>query len=554
MSLVDIPIIPHEPTDDINKKPYNITAVFVVQFDIQKGNIIEWQYPPDVNLQGIEYQAVCSGLHKIESDTVYFSRKDCYGICVFQNMPIESGRGALMKGIGVLVQPTSDTSLCGEVWRYAPYLRNELRTHMVLSEEIEETRYTHLINLYTEHKHHEGEYTGPYGFNMSADLTDPNNSVLYNMKHHILRINDPHHDFGTDVFEKFIHIMGPDIFTVWKHAIIRKRIMLLNAPPMEMMSKYVYMIHMLSKVPQEFQTRLPKKKSVLIPKYTVGVNDIPELENNDHSYVACTPDSIFQMKVGLYDLMIVFPQQNKRLQIKTKNLPSKHNTVDFMRFRILWNMIDSNPMSWRKYVLEEPNDIVSVSSASIVGAYYWLYDQKDSSGAMDNWSTWPQLFGGLSGNRSNSSTMFMNRRLAAGLEESAGLLAEAEEQDATEINNSEIFEVVTNRASQDLHNLSVETIQLKAARENKYMNFFHSLSYYVLDTLRTVLSINEEEGTNVIQIYPEDMVKLGLDPFGDIDFVKELAFIYFKKHVQVTCCSLSSLCCCRKRPAVIRLQ
>jgi hypothetical protein len=62
----------------------NVLAVFVVQFDVTKGNIVEWQYPEgnisvslfylklkdilDYDLEGIEYQAICSGLHRIESD------------------------------------------------------------------------------------------------------------------------------------------------------------------------------------------------------------------------------------------------------------------------------------------------------------------------------------------------------------------------------------------------------------------------------------------------------------------------------------------------------
>ncbi|KAL9543543.1 hypothetical protein MBANPS3_008067 [Mucor bainieri] len=46
----------------------NIVAVFVVQFDVHKGNVIEWQHPPEFDLKGVEYQAICSGLHRIEHD------------------------------------------------------------------------------------------------------------------------------------------------------------------------------------------------------------------------------------------------------------------------------------------------------------------------------------------------------------------------------------------------------------------------------------------------------------------------------------------------------
>lgn len=80
------------------------------------------------------------------------------------------------------------------------------------------------------------------------------------------------------------------------------------------------------------------------------------------------------------------------------------------------------------------------------------------------------------------------------------------------------------------------------------------MTYYLLSTLQTILSINEEEGCNILSLYPKDLVQLGLDPQTDVDFVTELAQLYFKKRVQVhgihnlqACLSSSSAaaaCCC----------
>ena len=63
--------------------------------------------------------------------------------------------------------------------------------------------------------------------------------------------------------------------------------------------------------------------------------------------------------------------------------------------------------------------------------------------------------------------------------------------------------------------------------------FFHTLTHYLLYTLQTILSINEEEGCPVIHLYPKDIVQLGLDPRADVDFITEIAFIYFRKRIQV---------------------
>lgn len=45
----------------------------------------------------------------------------------------------------------------------------------------------------------------------------------------------------------------------------------------------VYNIHLLGKIPAQFHNG----KNDMIPKFTVGVNDIPELEKRNQSYVAC---------------------------------------------------------------------------------------------------------------------------------------------------------------------------------------------------------------------------------------------------------------------------
>jgi hypothetical protein len=42
-------------------------------------------------------------------------------------MPTETERGAYMKAIGVVVQPTDSTGVCGEVWSHQCFLEKELR-------------------------------------------------------------------------------------------------------------------------------------------------------------------------------------------------------------------------------------------------------------------------------------------------------------------------------------------------------------------------------------------------------------------------------------------
>ncbi|CAO3588330.1 unnamed protein product [Absidia cylindrospora] len=70
--------------------PNNITAIFKVRFHVHRGNELVWQYPPDIDLQGVEYQMICSGLHLVEKDIIYFSRWNGVGVGVFENCKIDT--------------------------------------------------------------------------------------------------------------------------------------------------------------------------------------------------------------------------------------------------------------------------------------------------------------------------------------------------------------------------------------------------------------------------------------------------------------------------------
>jgi hypothetical protein len=42
-------------------------------------------------------------------------------------MPTDIERGAYMKAIGIIVQPTKNTGVCGQVWTHQDFLKQELR-------------------------------------------------------------------------------------------------------------------------------------------------------------------------------------------------------------------------------------------------------------------------------------------------------------------------------------------------------------------------------------------------------------------------------------------
>lgn len=54
----------------VNEDEENLVGIFVVSFDIRQGNLIEWQIPNELNLDNVEFKAIASGLHLMQSDVV----------------------------------------------------------------------------------------------------------------------------------------------------------------------------------------------------------------------------------------------------------------------------------------------------------------------------------------------------------------------------------------------------------------------------------------------------------------------------------------------------
>ncbi|OZJ03121.1 hypothetical protein BZG36_03868 [Bifiguratus adelaidae] len=107
----------------------NVVAVFVARFDTTKGNIIAWQFPADIALEGVEFKAICSGLHNVNSDMIYFNHDAYYGVAAYLNTPTRSSesRGSHMLSCGILVKPTEESGRCGAIWRHTNFLATVVR-------------------------------------------------------------------------------------------------------------------------------------------------------------------------------------------------------------------------------------------------------------------------------------------------------------------------------------------------------------------------------------------------------------------------------------------
>ncbi|OBZ89920.1 Protein LCHN [Choanephora cucurbitarum] len=474
----------------------NLVAIFIVHFDVIRGNVIEWQYPQEVDLEGIEFQAVCSGLHRIESDVIVFSRQpQLIGLSVFENRPSEQERGAQMRAIGVLVKPFDTYDMI--VSEHIPFLKRALDQCMD-----DQLNKDDLIRYFTNYVPIPKPTRQP---NVTFSI---DKSVHHNLREmisgHSTMSADIVSSYGMDVFTDFLSQFGPNLFVLWKAALLKKRILLIHAPPMELACKYVRLIHLLSQVPVAFEN---KRIRSMKPMFTVGVNDIPLLgKQKDQGYVACTPDAIFEVKTDLYDLLITLPSsQGHRDRMLNDHPPiihsAQHNQADRIRYQILCQQPLGQTLQEARWI----NQLASYWT----GVCYFLYDYQPSTSSANR--DWQQLFAGRQSNRS----------------EEEGLLSfrEDEEQDATEINSaSQVFEAVATTASNELH-------------QHEVMNYWtlrslHGLTECLLTKLKSIIE-TRQEGETTIHLYPKDMVQLGLDPQLDIDFLTELSLLYFNQPVYI---------------------
>ena len=101
----------------------DILCAFICQFHVKRGNLVEWSYPREFNLEnsGIEFKCIPSGAHLIQNDCIYFKYKEYYGISLFRNVslaPSMNGaaaegdavdeRGSRMKAVGFICRGTEN--------------------------------------------------------------------------------------------------------------------------------------------------------------------------------------------------------------------------------------------------------------------------------------------------------------------------------------------------------------------------------------------------------------------------------------------------------------
>ncbi|KAK6539977.1 hypothetical protein TWF694_008811 [Orbilia ellipsospora] len=321
-----------------------IAALFVIRFDIKAGYLIEWKKAASgVNVDGVEFKSLPSGLHKLTEDLVYFVHQPFAGVAAFINVPAdEASRNSTMLSVGVLV-PLSYGRL-GRSWRHAQNLKDlaatlvrDLKDHTPLENYYD--LYHASDELMEQHINNKNTAFSP-SITRSVSFQQAKTQPRMHLRHRSIsdattllipgQSLSPHHPALS--LPDFILTFGPLIFPLHRAALMRKRILLVAEAPVEKACNFVYDISVLSNIPFAVTDLITPDLPRLKPLFSVGVHDIPTLEveaaqiknrasglpyttNGSDlntpgelgSWVAATTDSILAMKKDLYDILVKLP-------------------------------------------------------------------------------------------------------------------------------------------------------------------------------------------------------------------------------------------------------
>jgi hypothetical protein len=264
-----------------------------------------------VDLDGVEFKSLPSGLHAVKEDLIYFVHGKYAGISVFvQGEADAKQRNATFVAVGVLV-PLSQGQL-GRGWVHAEELR------VLVKEVIKDTADTrHLELFWKKHRADETAVTA------SSSVAIPASPTSDNKKRKRTSSVSTFASLNTDALWPADHpalsipllldSFGPLIFPLHRAALLRKRILFLGSTPVQKNCNAVYNASVLSNVPQSLHETLPPSAKPIFqcrPLFSVGIQEMPILCSNSGEkagWIACTTDDILSEKKDLYDLLVELP-------------------------------------------------------------------------------------------------------------------------------------------------------------------------------------------------------------------------------------------------------
>ncbi|KAH6644810.1 hypothetical protein C7974DRAFT_408457 [Boeremia exigua] len=507
----------------------HVEALFLIKFDQKIGYTIAWKRTAaaTTDLDGVEYKALPSGLHALESDLVYFTHAGFAGLSAFaRGAGSEAERHANFVSVGILVRREGQAGRLGRGWLLAGRL--EALAAALASEES-----TAALEEFW------ADQTGAVDRQDGKGVTrDRAISTATKVPTDDERLPEYHPALA---ILQYLELFGPLVFRLQQAALLRKRILFVGSPPVRATCEFVYNLSVLSSIsPRDAEHLAPGTEDLLrLPSlFSIGVHDIPYLEQlrnpkGGHTpgqtaaegWVACTTDEIIATKPQLYDIIVEIPHSDKAEQRHWPKLRTSAGDVikasqrDVARFKVLHRELWKHRQQATETFHDE--DEQNDDAAPLIS-----HDEIDAKRADDDFNeayddsaveptTWSRL----------AYQGFM-------------WWASAGERDAY------------TTAERDLDRELVGDIAAyEDSVETAVIAYFHRQSSLTIKVLSQLVESEHEHDDNdegdALWIDRDDLGRMGLDTWSEADraYVQEFGSLYFARRVEirgneVDCCGL----------------
>ncbi|KAH9954085.1 hypothetical protein BC827DRAFT_1262315 [Russula dissimulans] len=348
-------------SDQLSTIPQDIIAIFHASFHPTRGNILDWSLKAsdDVQLDGVEFSALPSGLHLVEQDVVYFTKDSQRGVCIFRRRPTsEHGhRGFRLSSLGILLA----RSIRPRPWRHVTALKALAREIYAPLEpeaggcarELQDDDWAPAQRFFEERRTRRADLGGAGEWRRWSEELDDANFGRLDELDSSMQANPTLH------LPHLLRILGPSSLTLYKHVLSRRRIFVYTQPPVE---PACILCQVAADMCFEDQTTLDsldgassprprlkgKQKEGIDVLGVVTLHDIGRLERESETgrgWIACTTDAVFLEKPQYYDLIIDMtsfsPERASRptlqLSVQESNGRSRRPSYRLATVRFTWS-------------------------------------------------------------------------------------------------------------------------------------------------------------------------------------------------------------------------
>eukprot|EP00051_Salpingoeca_urceolata_P004792 m.67695 g.67695 ORF g.67695 m.67695 type:complete len:388 (+) comp13845_c0_seq3:152-1315(+) len=270
-----------------------LVAVFVCVFDHRKGNLLVFKEPNDVELTDVEFKAMPGGSHHVSEDRVLFEMGGFYGAASYNLQRDPSApRGLRAASVGLI----------GANFETLQHHFDFLLQQAKLVNEAEEpsafdTR--RLSEHFAQHCH-------------SPALRPPRELAVGSDGH--AKVMAPQGSF-LDLLARF----EARVFVLWRFVMLRKRLVLLAAPPVGPACDMVAALCQLQV--DTARIVMPGHDESMAPLFFVPLNSWQSVEGVS-SYAACVTERIVEQKPKLHDAFIKVWLQQLHARTANQNQPT----------------------------------------------------------------------------------------------------------------------------------------------------------------------------------------------------------------------------------------